>query len=157
MKNRRGYKVFLVSFLFLIGTGCSKEIIRTEEFERVKRIDLFIETLVRSYKERDSTTFFSLLLPTFPRSAELKEGLIQNFRLFPEIDLNVELDQVVIEGEELSALLRWEGVWRDPGRALFLTERGHTLFRLVESGGIRLARIDGDNPFLPPRTAQGGR
>ncbi len=129
------------------GMGCSSDEPRyPEDHARFKKIDQSIETLREGYVQRDLSSIQRLMLPV-DRIRSLEEAIRTDFETFQEIELDLSVDRIMIDGQTIDVFIHWLGKWKRKPADAWSRERGHGMLRWVGTRSILLQDVEGDLPF----------
>ncbi|MGE0473816.1 MAG: hypothetical protein AB7P17_09305 [Nitrospirales bacterium] len=138
------------SILFLvclIGLSCSKKTPRyPEDHARFQRIVEAIKTLEAAYVKQDLPTIHELLLPLDPL-ARWEAAIQQDFTIFSDITLDLNINRIVIRESQISAFISWQGTWKRTSDSPPFASRGHGTLLWSGTQVILLRGIEGDLPF----------
>ncbi len=139
-------RLFLGLVLVLV-VGCSGKTLQyKDDHDRILRIDQAVESLRKSYVERDRSALESLLLPSGGLD-QLQRDIHSDFDTFREIQLEFSVERILIEGDNIDVFVHWQGQWkRDPGE-VGTRQRGHGRLAWVGTQSILLREAQGDLPF----------
>ncbi len=139
-------RLFLGLVLVLV-VGCSGKTLQyKDDHARILRIDQAVESLRKSYVERDRSALESLLLPSGGLD-QLQRDIHSDFDTFREIQLEFSVERILIEGDNIDVFVHWQGQWkRDPGE-VGTRQRGHGRLAWVGTQSILLREAQGDLPF----------
>jgi len=131
----------------IAGTGCSKKTPKyPEDHARFQRVIEAIKTLETAYVNKDATTFHGLLLPL--EKLDLLEAEVrQDFATFSTIHLDLTVDRIVINGDNISAFVSWQGAWQRTPQETSAQARGHGILLWSGNQVILLRGTEGDLPF----------
>ena len=131
----------------LTETGCSKKAPKyPEDHARFQRVIQAIKTLETAYVNKDTPALHELLLP-LEQLETLEAEARQDFAEFPTIQLDLNINRIMIDGNRISAFISWQGTWQRSTQ-----EPGHQAIGqgvLLWSGNqvILLRGVEGDLPF----------
>jgi hypothetical protein len=150
MFSRSGVRLLVLGGLLAAaaaGAACSSKGAQyPEDSARYKKIDAAVESLRTAYARKDLGAMNALMLPGEPQD-RLEQDIKKDFDTFEQIDLDFALDRIVIEGDDISVFLHWQGQWKRKPDSPGLRERGHGVLRWVGKQSILLQSIEGDLPF----------
>ena len=137
----------LLGFMLILGVGCSGKTIQyKDDHDRILRIDQAVESLRKSYVERDRSALEALLLPSGELD-QVQRDIHSDFDTFRDIQLDFSIERILIEGDNIDVFVHWQGQWkRDPGE-VGTRQRGHGRLAWVGTKSILLREAQGDLPF----------
>ena len=137
----------LLGLVLVLVVGCSGKTIQyKDDHDRILRIDQAVESLRKSYVERDRSALESLLLPSGGLD-QLQRDIHSDFDTFRDIQLEFSVERILIEGDNIDVFVHWQGQWkRDPGE-VGTRQRGHGRLSWVGTQSILLREAQGDLPF----------
>ncbi len=137
----------LLGLVLVLVVGCSGKTLQyKDDHDRILRIDQAVESLRKSYVERDRSALESLLLPSGGLD-QLQRDIHSDFDTFREIQLEFSVERILIEGDNIDVFVHWQGQWkRDPGE-VGTRQRGHGRLAWVGTQSILLREAQGDLPF----------
>mgnify|MGYP000225758760 FL=1 len=137
----------LLGLVLVLVVGCSGKTIQyKDDHDRILRIDQAVESLRKSYVERDRSALESLLLPSGGLD-QLQRDIHSDFDTFRDIQLEFSVERILIEGDNIDVFVHWQGQWkRDPAEA-GTRQRGHGRLAWVGTQSILLREAQGDLPF----------
>lgn len=137
----------LLGFILILSVGCSGKTIQyKDDHDRILRIDQAVESLRKSYVERDRSALEALLLPSGGLD-QLQRDIHSDFDTFRDIQLEFSIERILIEGDNIDVFVHWQGQWkRNPGEA-GTRQRGHGRLAWVGTKSILLREAQGDLPF----------
>lgn len=137
----------LLGLVLVLVVGCSGKTLQyKDDHARILRIDQAVESLRKSYVERDRSALESLLLPSGGLD-QLQRDIHSDFDTFREIQLEFSVERILIEGDNIDVFVHWQGQWkRDPGE-VGTRQRGHGRLAWVGTQSILLREAQGDLPF----------
>ncbi|ULA68234.1 MAG: hypothetical protein LZF62_320162 [Nitrospira sp.] len=146
----------LLGFVLVLMVGCSGKTIQyKDDHDRILRIDQAVESLRKSYVERDRSALEALLLPSGGLD-QVQRDIHSDFDTFRDIQLEFSIERILIEGDNIDVFVHWQGQWkRDPGE-VGTRQRGHGRLAWVGTQSILLREAQGDLPFgMGTRTSLG--
>ncbi|MBS0170935.1 MAG: hypothetical protein JSR62_11320 [Nitrospira sp.] len=137
----------LLGFLLILAVGCSGKTLQyKDDHDRILRIDQAVESLRKSYVERDRNALEALLLPS-GNLDQVQREIHGDFDTFQDIQLEFSIERILIEGDNIDVFVHWQGQWkRTPGEA-GTRQRGHGRLAWVGIQSILLREAQGDLPF----------
>lgn len=137
----------LVGFVLILSLGCSGKTIQyKDDHDRILRIDQAVESLRKSYVERDRSALEALLLPSGGLD-QVQRDIHSDFDTFRDIQLEFSIERILIEGDNIDVFVHWQGQWkRNPGE-VGTRQRGHGRLAWVGTQSILLREAQGDLPF----------
>ncbi len=134
---------FLLIIIFLAAYGCGgkdkvKPSADSQTAQDVIRITNVIKT---AYEQKDTDALREHLLPEF--ADEIKKELF-----FENAGLDFTPRMVRITDSSVMVTLNWQGTWKIKGKTQ--KNLGSSVF-IYQVMTMKLAAIDGDNPFIIPR------
>ena len=137
----------LLGFVLILGVSCSGKTIQyKDDHDRILRIDQAVESLRKSYVERDRSALEALLLPSGGLD-QVQRDIHSDFDTFRDIQLEFSIERILIEGDNIDVFVHWQGQWkRNPGEA-GTRQRGHGRLAWVGTQSILLREAQGDLPF----------
>ena len=137
----------LLGFVLILGVSCSGKTIQyKDDHDRILRIDQAVESLRKSYVERDRSALEALLLPSGGLD-QVQRDIHSDFDTFRDIQLEFSIERILIEGNNIDVFVHWQGQWkRDPGD-VGTRQRGHGRLAWVGTQSILLREAQGDLPF----------
>ena len=137
----------LLGFVLVLAVGCSGKTIQYKnDHDRILRIDQAVESLRKSYVERDRSALESLLLPSGGLD-QVQRDIHSDFDTFRDIQLVFSIERILIEGDNIDVFVHWQGQWkRNPGD-VGTRQRGHGRLAWVGTQSILLREAQGDLPF----------
>ena len=135
--------VCVVAFLI----SCSKKEPRyPEDHARFERIAEAVKTLQQAYIAHDSDTTKSLLLPLDSLEAWERE-IERDFQTYSDITLDLSIERILIEGDQISVYVSWQGEWKETSEDKGVRARGHGVLHWSGTHVILLSGVGGDLPF----------
>lgn len=146
LRSARIGRLFL-GFVLVLMVGCSGKTIQyKDDHDRILRIDQAVESLRKSYVERDRSALEALLLPSGSLD-QIQRDIHSDFDTFRDIQLEFSIERILIEGDNIDVFVHWQGQWkRDPGE-VGTRQRGHGRLAWVGTQSILLREAQGDLPF----------
>ncbi len=137
----------LLGFLLALSVGCAGKTIQyKDDHDRILRIDQAVESLRKSYVEKDRSALEALLLPS-GNLDQVQRDIHGDFDTFRDIQLDFSIERILIEGDNIDVFVHWQGQWkRDPSEA-GTRQRGHGRLAWVGTKSILLREAQGDLPF----------
>ncbi|MFO0731458.1 MAG: hypothetical protein U0361_10775 [Nitrospiraceae bacterium] len=127
--------------------GCSGKTIQyKDDHDRLLRIDKAVESLRKSYVERDRSAFDALCLPSGILD-QLQRDIEGDFENFREIHLEFAMDRILIDGDNIDVFVHWQGQWKRNSTETGTRQRGHARLGWVGTQSILLRDVQGDLPF----------
>lgn len=141
------YRRLLVGLMLTLIVGCAGKTIQyKDDHDRILRIDKAVESLRKSYVERDRSGLEALFLPS-GNLDQLQREIHSDFDTFRDIQLEFSIERILIEGENIDVFVHWQGQWkRDPAES-GTRQRGHGRLAWVGTQSILLREAQGDLPF----------
>ena len=141
------FSPLLLGLILTLVVGCGGKTVQyKEDHDRILRIDRAVETLRKSYVERDRSGLEALFLPS-ERLDQVQREIHSDFDTFRDIQLDFSIERILIEGDNVDVFVHWQGQWkRDPGDA-GTRQRGHARLAWVGTQSILLREAEGDLPF----------
>ena len=149
------HSLWLLTVISLVGiscvatNGCSKKAPKyPEDHARFQRVVQAIRTLETTYVSQDISGFHELLLPLEPLE-KLETWTREDFAIFSNIQLDLTVDRIIIDGNHISAFISWEGRWQRSSSEQNLSDiaRGHGVLLWSGKNVILLRGVEGDVPF----------
>ncbi|HQY58429.1 MAG: hypothetical protein KA240_17335 [Nitrospira sp.] len=139
-------RVFLA--LVLITTvGCAGKTLQyKDDHDRIVRIDQAVESLRKSYVERDRSALEALLLPS-GNLDQVQRDIYSDFDTFRDIQLEFSIERILIEGDNIDVFVHWQGQWKRDPAEVGMRQRGHGRLAWVGTQSILLREAQGDLPF----------
>lgn len=139
-------RVFLAMVL-ITTVGCAGKTLQyKDDHDRILRIDQAVESLRKSYVERDRSALEALFLPS-GNLDQVQREIHADFDTFRDIQLEFSIERILIEGDNIDVFVHWQGQWkRDPAEA-GTRQRGHGRLAWVGTQSILLREAQGDLPF----------
>jgi len=139
-------RVFLA--LVLITTvGCAGKTLQyKDDHDRIVRIDQAVESLRKSYVERDRSALEALLLPS-GNLDQVQRDILSDFDTFRDIQLEFSIERILIEGDNIDVFVHWQGQWKRDPAEVGTRQRGHGRLAWVGTQSILLREAQGDLPF----------
>ena len=128
-------------------TGCSKKTPKyPEDHARFQRVVQAIKTLETAYVNKDTPAIHELLLP-LEQLEILEAEARQDFAEFSTIQLDLNINRIIVEGDRISAFISWQGTWQrstqEPGDQAI----GQGVLLWSGNQVILLRGVEGDLPF----------
>jgi hypothetical protein len=131
----------------LTETGCSKKAPKyPEDHARFQRVVQAIKTLEAAYVNKDTPAIHELLLP-LEQLEILEAEARQDFSQFPTIQLDLNIDRIIVEGDRISAFISWQGTWQRSTQEPGDQARGQGVLLWSGNQVILLRGVEGDLPF----------
>ncbi|MBX3344846.1 MAG: hypothetical protein KIT49_12510 [Nitrospira sp.] len=144
---RRSLARFLVGFLLVLSVGCSGKTLQyKDDHDRILRIDQAVESLRKSYVERDRNALDALLLPS-GNFDQVQREIQSDFETFQDIQLEFSIERILIEGDNVDVFVHWQGQWKRNSGEAGTRQRGHGRLAWVGTQSILLREAQGDLPF----------
>ncbi len=146
----------LLCLPLVLAVGCSGKTIQyKDDHDRILRIDKAVESLRKSYVERDRSGFEALCLPSGILD-QLQRDIEGDFETFREIQLEFAMDRILIDGDNIDVFVHWQGQWKRNPNEAGTRQRGHARLGWVGTQSILLREAQGDLPFgMVGRVGQG--
>jgi hypothetical protein len=137
----------VIGWVLLSLTACSKGQVKlTETEEQIQKIDTFLSGLEEVYGKKDLATMKSYFSPQFQEQhPELFQALQKTFEGTDQVQMDLTIDLIQIEGQKVKVLLHWDATSQSVQG--ILQQRGNTTLQLMEQGNLQIIALDGDNPF----------
>jgi len=137
----------VIGMVGLTETGCSKKAPKyPEDHARFQRVVQAIKTLETAYVNKDSPALHELLLP-LEQLEILEAEARQDFAQFSTIQLDLNINRIIVEGDRISAFISWQGKWQrstqEPGDQAI----GQGVLLWSGNQVILLRGVEGDLPF----------
>lgn len=147
VRRSAGIARLLLGFVLVLSVGCSGKTIQyKDDHDRILRIDQAVESLRKSYVERDRSALEALLLPSGGLD-QVQRDIHSDFDTFRDIQLEFSIERILIEGDNIDVFVHWQGQWkRNPGE-VGTRQRGHGRLAWVGTQSILLREAQGDLPF----------
>jgi len=128
-------------------TGCSKKTPKyPEDHARFQRVVQAIKTLETAYVNKDTPAIHELLLP-LEQLEILEAEARQDFAEFSTIQLDLNINRIIVDGDRISAFISWQGTWQrstqEPGDQAI----GQGVLLWSGNQVILLRGVEGDLPF----------
>ncbi len=137
----------LLGLLLVLSIGCAAKTIQyKEDHDRILRIDQAVESLRKSYVERDRKEVEALLLPS-GNLDQIQREIYSDFDTFRDIELEFSIERILIEGENIDVFVHWQGLWKRDPADIGIHQRGHGRLGWVGTQSILLREAQGDLPF----------
>ncbi len=137
----------LLGFLLILAVGCSGKTLQyKDDHDRILRIDQAVESLRKSYVERDRTALDALLLPS-GNLDQLQRDVHADFDTFQDIQLEFSMERILIEGDNIDVFVHWQGQWKRNAGETGTRQRGHGRLAWMGTQSILLREAQGDLPF----------
>ena len=128
-------------------TSCSSTPPRyPESHARFERIVKAVHTLQQAYVTHDQTATNDLLLP-LETLITWEQGILKDFQTYPEIELDLLIDRIAIDGDLISVQVSWQGEWKESPEQQSVKARGHGTLHWSGTHVILLTGVEGDLPF----------
>lgn len=137
---------FLVCVLVLLCSCSKKEPRYPEDHARFERITEAVKTLQQAYMAHDRETTKSLLLP-LATLEEWEREIERDFDTYADIDLDLSIERIRIEGDQISVYVSWQGKWKQASNDEGVRARGHGVLHWSGTHVILLSGVGGDLPF----------
>jgi hypothetical protein len=105
-----------------------------------------IKTLEAAYVNKDTPAIHELLLP-LEQLEILEAEARKDFAQFPIIQLDLNIDRIIIEGDRISAFVSWQGKWQRSTQEPGDQARGQGVLLWSGNQVILLRGVEGDLPF----------
>ena len=137
----------VIGMVGLTETGCSKKAPKyPEDHARFQRVVQAIKTLETAYVNKDAPALHELLLP-LEQLEILEAEARQDFAQFSTIQLDLNINRIIVEGDRISAFISWQGKWQrstqEPGDQAI----GQGVLLWSGNQVILLRGVEGDLPF----------
>ncbi len=137
--------MILSSAGFLV--SCSSDPPRyPESHARFERIVEAVNKLKKAYIDHDQDTTKDLLLP-LETLRTWEQRVQRDFRTYTNIELDLSIDRMVINGDHISVLVSWQGEWKESPEKQSVKARGHGTLHWSGTHVILLTGVEGDLPF----------
>jgi hypothetical protein len=144
---RMFYRSFLWILFMALMVGCAGKTIQyKEDHDRIVRIDQAVESLRKAYVERDRSGVEALLLPS-GNLDQLQREMYSDFDTFRDIQLELAIERILIEGDNIDVFVHWQGQWKRTPEDAGTRQRGHGRLAWVGTQSILLREAQGDLPF----------
>jgi hypothetical protein len=131
----------------LTETGCSKKAPKyPEDHARFQRVVLAIKTLETAYVNKDGPALHELLLP-LEQLEILEAEARQDFAQFSTIQLDLNINRIIVDGNRISAFISWQGKWQPSTQEPGDQARGQGVLLWSGNQVILLRGVEGDLPF----------
>ncbi len=139
-------RIFLCLLLGMI-VGCAGKTLQyKDDHDRILRIDQAVESLRKSYVEKDRSALEALLLPSGSLD-QVQRDIHGDFDTFREIQLEFSIERILIEGDNIDVFVHWQGQWKRDPAEVGTRQRGHGRLAWVGTKSILLREAQGDLPF----------
>jgi hypothetical protein len=137
----------MLGLVCLAVIGCSSKTVQyPEDHERYLRIDKAVESLRKTYVEKDASSLGSLMVP-MDATDRLQQEAESDFETFHDIAMEFRIERIMIDNDDIDVYVHWSGLWKkdpdDPG----MRHRGHSRLQWVGTTSILLVGVQGDIPF----------
>jgi len=137
----------ILGMVCLTEIGCSKKAPKyPEDHARFQRVVQAIKTLEAAYVNKDTPAIHELLLP-LEQLEILEAEARKDFAQFPIIQLDLDIDRIIIEGDRISAFVSWQGKWQRSTQEPGDQARGQGVLLWSGNQVILLRGVEGDLPF----------
>ncbi len=137
----------LLCFLLVMTVGCAGKTLQyKDDHDRILRIDQAVESLRKSYVEKDRSALEALLLPS-GNLDQVQRDIHGDFDTFRDIQLEFSIERILIEGDNIDVFVHWQGQWKRDPAEVGTRQRGHGRLAWVGTKSILLREAQGDLPF----------
>ena len=137
----------LLGFLLVMTVGCAGKTLQyKDDHDRILRIDQAVESLRKSYVEKDRSALEALLLPSGDLD-QVQRDIHGDFDTFRDIQLEFSIERILIEGDNIDVFVHWQGQWKRDPAEVGTRQRGHGRLAWVGTKSILLREAQGDLPF----------
>lgn len=128
-------------------SGCSTGQVKlTETEQQVQKIDAFLSELEEAYRKKDLAALRPHFSPKFlEQHPELFETLRRVFEQSEQIQIDLTVDLIHIDGQNAEVLLHWDV--NAPSNQGSSQHRGNTTLQLIQQEALQILALEGDNPF----------
>ena len=146
----------LIALVLMAAVGCAGKTLQyKDDHDRILRIDQAVESLRKSYVERDRSGLEALLLPS-GNLDQIQRDIYGDFETFRDIQLEFSIERIMIEGDNIDVFVHWQGQWKRDPAEVGTRQRGHGRLAWVGTQSILLQEAQGDLPFgMATRTSLG--
>lgn len=146
----------LIALVLMVTVGCAGKTLQyKDDHDRILRIDQAVESLRKSYVERDRSGLEALLLPS-GNLDQIQRDIYGDFETFRDIQLEFSIERIMIEGDNIDVFVHWQGQWKRDPAEVGTRQRGHGRLAWVGTQSILLQEAQGDLPFgMATRTSLG--
>jgi hypothetical protein len=142
-----GFGSVLLLLALFLSVGCSGKTLQyKDDHDRILRIDQAVESLRRSYVEKDRSALEALLLPS-GNLDQMQRDIDNDFETFRDIQLEFSVERILIEGDNIDVFVHWQGQWKRTPTEAGTRQRGHGRLAWVGTQSILLREVQGDLPF----------
>ncbi|MCS6318696.1 MAG: nuclear transport factor 2 family protein [Nitrospira sp.] len=150
-----GRVLLALALMFIVGCA-GKTLQYKDDHDRIVRIDQAVESLRKSYVERDRSALEALLLPS-GNLDQVQRDIHSDFDTFRDIQLEFSIERILIEGDNIDVFVHWQGQWKRDPAEVGTRQRGHGRLAWVGTQSILLREAQGDLPFgMGTRASLGG-
>ncbi|MDR4478125.1 MAG: hypothetical protein R3B37_00040 [Nitrospira sp.] len=137
----------LIALVLMAAVGCAGKTLQyKDDHDRILRIDQAVESLRKSYVERDRSGLEALLLPS-GNLDQIQRDIYGDFETFRDIQLEFSIERIMIEGDNIDVFVHWQGQWKRDPAEVGTRQRGHGRLAWVGTQSILLQEAQGDLPF----------
>lgn len=137
----------LLALVLMFSVGCAGKTLQyKDDHDRIVRIDQAVESLRKSYVERDRSALEALLLPS-GNLDQVQRDIHSDFDTFRDIQLEFSIERILIEGDNIDVFVHWQGQWKRDPAEVGTRQRGHGRLAWVGTQSILLREAQGDLPF----------
>ena len=137
----------LIGLMLVLTVGCAGKTLQyKDDHDRILRIDQAVESLRKSYVERDRSALEALLLPS-GNLDQVQRDIHSDFDTFRDIQLEFSIERILIEGDNIDVFVHWQGQWKRDAAEAGTRQRGHGRLAWVGTKSILLREAQGDLPF----------
>lgn len=137
----------LSALVLVVTVGCAGKTLQyKDDHDRILRIDQAVESLRKSYVERDRSGLEALLLQS-GNLDPLQRDIFGDFETFRDIQLEFSIERIMIEGDNIDVFVHWQGQWKRDPAEVGIRQRGHGRLAWVGTQSILLREAQGDLPF----------
>ena len=117
-----------------------------ESHARFERIVEAVRSLQNAYMAQNQEGIKDLLLP-LETLERWERGIQRDFQTYSDIEIDLSIDRMVINGDLISVLISWQGEWKESPEKQSVKERGHGTLHWSGTHVILLTGVEGDLPF----------
>jgi len=137
----------VLGMMCLTEIGCSKKAPKyPEDHARFQRVVQAIKSLESAYVNKDAPALHELLLP-LEQLETLEARVRQDFAQFSTIQLDLNINRIIIDGNRISAFISWQGKWQRSTQEAGDQAIGQGVLLWSGNQVILLRGVEGDLPF----------
>jgi len=148
--SRAFFCCILLLTVSLIWAGCSQEEIKkSENASRIRTLFDALDASKKNYELKNSAELFDQFGSRFPDAEQVKKEIREVYSRYTSISLRLYVDHVVLDKENSSMFVRWEGEWKQNDDERFKSS-GTSIFNYSTELTPHLVGIQGTDPFTAP-------